>query len=276
MIPSPSSSNEPPPQSNPVLTAYEEWAAKTPAITKFLLILLTISYAISWFFDPFFALACIPFFVVWRKYELYRLVLSPLVNRSLFSVLFAFLSFQRTGKLLEQSSGSTNFAWLCAVMCVTTNLLFISYTVLLVILSGGDVSHLFSGAAGLWCILFGCIALECCRAPRDTRRRLFFWDVPVLYYPLALLGLFSLLDLNIDAAHAASVMIGYGMGLGQLEFLFLSPSTVKRWEETHLASLTRREGWIAGHAALGSGAWSEDASGGSGSVRREKFVLRCD
>jgi hypothetical protein len=37
----------------------------------------------------------------------------------------------------------------------------------------------------------------------------------------------------------------------------LNNARFKEWEDTFLAGLTRREGWVVGHAATGSSAWNE-------------------
>ena len=66
-----SSGNEPPPP-NPVLTAYEAFLRDTPLVTRYTMTTLCISWVVSFFFDPTFAIANIPRFTIF-KFEIYRL-----------------------------------------------------------------------------------------------------------------------------------------------------------------------------------------------------------
>lgn len=244
-----------PPQQNPILSAYERFLENTPFVTRSILSIQVFSYLASWFVNPHYALAMIPQFVIY-KYEIYRLVLSPLVNTSLFNLLFAFLAFIQIGKRLENSVGSTEFAWLCAIIGMLTNTLYFLLLVTLYMITQ-EADLLLRSAAGVWTILFGVIAIESVIAPRESRRRLFFFDVPVLYYPLALYALFAFLG-GFGGFHLLiSAGIGYAYGFGYLDVMKLSSSRARHWEESYCAVLTRRRGWVQGHAAIGGGAWSE-------------------
>lgn len=255
--------SEPPP-SNPVLTAYEGFTQNTPLVTRYILSIQCISYVVSWFVNPHYALANIPQFVLYQL-EVYRLVLSPLVNTSIISLVFAFLSFMDHGKRLEFSMGSTAFAWLCLTIGGLTNVAFFLLCLAGYALSGQDTSFLFASAAGIWLILFGIIAIECAQAPRATKRRLFFVDVPVLFYPLALYLLFAFLSGSPSIPYLVSISVGYGYGYGYLDRTKLSAAKAKQWEDSVLANFTSRQGWVVGHAATGADAWNE--SGETGMVR---------
>eukprot|EP00543_Licmophora_paradoxa_P014791 CAMPEP_0202464504 /NCGR_PEP_ID=MMETSP1360-20130828/62151_1 /ASSEMBLY_ACC=CAM_ASM_000848 /TAXON_ID=515479 /ORGANISM="Licmophora paradoxa, Strain CCMP2313" /LENGTH=230 /DNA_ID=CAMNT_0049087827 /DNA_START=279 /DNA_END=971 /DNA_ORIENTATION=- len=121
----------------------------------------------------------------------------------------------------------------------------------------GDNGYLWYKSVGIWTILFGLIATECSNAPQDSQRRLFFFTVPTLYYPLALWALFSLLG-GVNVADLLSVAVGYAYGYGYLDNFKASLSFCNRLEETILQTFTRREGWVVGHAASGSGAWANN------------------
>ena len=259
------SSNEPPPP-NPMLTAYEGWAQRTPLVTRSILTIQTLSYLTSWFINLDFALATIPYYVVLR-FEFYRLVLSPLVNTRIFSCIFAFLSFSDHGRRLEQSLGSTAFGWLCLSIGLLTNVGFVLISFVLSFLRGFDESFLFSSADGLWTIIFGIIAMECVQAPRNTQRAFLFFAVPVIYYPLVLFFFFSLLGGDFSLSYLVSMGVGYAGGFGYLDkVLKLNQSKAKQWEDTILSNYVRREGWIASHAATGSDAWHDAASAGIVSI----------
>jgi len=248
-----------PPQDNPILTAYEKFVADTPVVTRTILNVLVVSYILSYIVDLKFAMACIPEFML-RYYEIYRLVTPVFVNQTLFSVLFAGLSFVQTGKLLEESLGSAAMAWLCLVVfTLATNTLFVALYILGFYMTG-DSSMLLSSSSGMWVILFGLISMECCHAAQyQPKRRLFFFEVPTIYYPPALLALFSLFSGHFQLSYAISVALGYGLGNGKLEVLKARPTHVKALEEStmFLNSRLRQQGWVGVPAARGSAAWSQ-------------------
>jgi Rhomboid family len=283
---------QPPPPNNPILTAYESWYHSTPFVTRFILSMQAVSYLFSWFVDPAFALANIPHFIVSRPYEVYRFLLSPLVNTSLISLLFAHLSFHEPGKRLEYSLGSTRFAVLCMLIGTMTNVAFFLSTIVHFYFNGGGSNQahiLLSSASGIWLVLFGIIAMECVQAPAGTQRKLFLWQAPVLYYPVALLLFFSFISASFSLAYGISMAVGYLCGFGYLDRIQLSHGKATAWEDGSSGSsspassfnwagyLTRRDGWVSCHAATGSDAWMESASsmGGGGMVRHLGECSHC-
>lgn len=228
----------------------------------------------------------IPQFTVFR-FELYRIVLSPFICPGLFSLIFAYISFVDNGRRLEFSMGSTAFFVLTMMIGVLTNLAFIALIFLLYGITGSH-SLLILPSVGIWIILFGIIAIECSNAPPDSKRRLFFYDVPTQYYPLALFGLFSLLG-GFSLSHLISIGVGFAYGYvqehghavlhpfcltfssllfpprcrhGHLDKLKISDSRSQAWEETIFESFSSREGWVVSNNATGSGAWNDDMSSG--------------
>lgn len=100
--------------------------------------------------------------------------------------------------------------------------------------------------------------IECIQAPAEMKRRFFFCEVPVRYYPVALYALFSFLGGGPSIAHAISMGVGYLFGQGHLNsILKLSQSKTNEWEHGVLANFSSRPGWVYGHAALGSDAWTQ-------------------
>lgn len=91
------------------------------------------------------------------------------------------------------------------------------------------------------------------------KRRFFFCEVPVRYYPVALFVLFSFLGGGFSSiAYAISMGAGYLYGQGRLDdILKLSGGKAKEWENGVLAPWASRQGWVVGHAALGSDAWNQ-------------------
>jgi membrane associated rhomboid family serine protease len=204
-----SNANEPP-QPNPLLTAYESFQQNTPLVTRFILSVQTLSYLGSWIVDPQIALSCTPFFTI-IHFEIYRIILSPLVNTSLISLILAFWSFQQHGTRLEYSMGSIAFAWLCLMLGCITNLIFILVSFVMYAITGSK-TFLFAHSFGVWIILFGILGIECVRAPQGRTRRLFVADVPVLYYPAALYLVFAVMAWDFSLAYLISIGLGYLIG----------------------------------------------------------------
>lgn len=244
-----------PPPPNPILNAYEQFVRETPLITRYVMTTLVVTWFASWLVDFSYATSTIPYFCLYR-FEIYRIVISPFMCQNLLSLVFAYLSFNDNGKRLEHSLGSTAFGWYILTIALCTNIIFCAVMILLNGLTG-EPGFLWYSSVGIWTIVFGLIATECSQAPRDSQRRLFFVNVPTIYFPLALWALFALLG-GFDASDLISVGVGYAYGHGYLDKLKLSPARFHSWEETILANFTQRQGWVVGHAATGDNAWNSE------------------
>lgn len=257
-----SNPNEPPPP-NPILSAFETFQRETPLVTRYTITTITISFIASFFFDPSFALNCIPYFTIF-KFEVYRILTSPLVCQNLLSLVFAYISFVDNAKRLEFSMGSTAFLWLMMTLAFCTNILFLGICFTLYGMTG-EQAYLYMQSSSIWIILFGLISIECSKAPAGSKRKLFFCDVPTLYYPLGLLTIFNVLG-GFSLALTISTAVGYAYGKGHLDRMKLSESRLKRWEQDGgvLANFSRRPGWVVGTAATGSEAWNNTSSSQGG------------
>lgn len=100
-MPRESSNNSGPPNANPVLTAYESYLRDTPLITRYVLNATVISYLTGFFFSPAYLLANIPIFTLF-KFQLYRILTSPLICTDILSLFFTFMGFMNHGVKLEQ------------------------------------------------------------------------------------------------------------------------------------------------------------------------------
>ena len=199
-----SSSNPPPP--NLILSAYENFVRDTPSITRYVLTSQFATWFLSFFLDLSPALSVIPYFTL-MEFEIYRILLSPLVCSNLMSLAFAYLSFVDIGRRMEFNYGSTSFAWLLLVIGILSNVAFLVLSLSLYIISGNTL-WMFSRSGGIWVMLFGIIQIECSKAPSNSRRRLFFFTIPTIYYPLALLALFSFIG-GFQLSYLLSIGVGY-------------------------------------------------------------------
>jgi len=244
--------NGPPPQPNPILTQYESFVDTTPLVTRYVLTTLVLSWILSWFANISYSLANVPLFSI-MQFELYRILLSPLVCSNLLTLIFAFMSFIESGKRLEFSIGSTAFAVLLSTIAMMTNISFLIVCFACYGLTGQN-SWLVLSSQGIWIIILGMIAVECSNAPRDSTRRLFFLVVPTIYYPCAIFALFTLFS-GFMLAYLLAIGVGYAYGYGYLDKLRFSNATFTRWEDGCLRNFTQRKGWVVGHAATGANAW---------------------
>uniref|UniRef100_A0A7S2I7V0 Peptidase S54 rhomboid domain-containing protein n=1 Tax=Helicotheca tamesis TaxID=374047 RepID=A0A7S2I7V0_9STRA len=252
-----------PPQPNPVLSAYESFVRDTPLITRYTLTSQFVTWFLSFFVNPVNAISNIPLFTI-LHFELYRIITSPIVCTSLLSLIFAFISFTTHGKTLEQSLGSAAFGTLILTLSLLTNILYLVIAFTMYFITSSQIC-LIMPCSGIWIILLGLIAIECSCAPADSKRKLFVVEVPTLYYPLALLGLFTLFG-GINFSYVISVGVGYAYGRNKLDFLKVNQNKLNRWEESGcLRNFAGRQGWVKGMAALGGSAW-DNLPGGSGSA----------
>jgi membrane associated rhomboid family serine protease len=244
-----------PPSDNPILHTYETFHRETPFVTRTIITTQAFSWALSFFVDLTFSLANIPIFTI-LHYEIYRILTSIFLCTNFLSLAFAYFSFIETGKRLENSIGSTEFSFLCLSIGVLTNILYCAVGALLDALFGTQY-FFYLPSFGVWLVLFGLTAFECIKAPQGSTRRLFVLNIPTKYYPLALLGVFSLIG-GFSLAYLISIGIGYLYGLDYLDCLKVSSSRCRAWEESFLESNTHSEGWVPANAAMGSGAWNEE------------------
>jgi len=259
------SNNNGPPLANPVLTAYESYLRDTPLITRYVLNAVLISYFAGFFFSPAVLLANIPVFTIF-KFQLYRIVTSPLICTDILSLFFAFMGFMNHGVKLEQSMGSSLFAVLFFTLTILTNVLFLIISVLLWGLTNSE-SYLAGASLGIWTVLLGIIAVECAEAPPETKRRLFFLEVPALYYPLVLLALFSIFA-GVRLAYCLGVAVGYAYGYGKLDRCKVKVETVRKWENRDqsgcLSGFVNRIGFVTLGMASGPNAWLIGSGGNEG------------
>mmetsp|Transcript_9593 Transcript_9593/g.14299 ORF Transcript_9593/g.14299 Transcript_9593/m.14299 type:complete len:404 (-) Transcript_9593:407-1618(-) len=293
-----SSSPSQPPAPNPILSAYEKFQNDTPLITRYILTTYTASYLLTSLFLPQFTLYAIlniPYFTIFH-FEFYRIFTTLFVCTSFLNLIFGWIVLLGTGRRIEQSLGSTNYGVL-TVGCfgALPQFVFVTCVWLVYLLSGnssgGDAAsdsidssgdnNSGSGNAvsamtrmmvhnsdggGLWIFIFGLLALECAydhRSNTASTRRLFLMEIQTLYYPLALLALFTIFDMGSSSSSSnrllghlpeiTSLCIGYAIGLGKMRLgQILSLERRKYVEESFVRPLTTRIGWVVGPPSVSS------------------------
>lgn len=223
-------------------------------MTRTVLIVQLVTFLLSYVIDFTYALANIPKFTIYH-YEVYRILLSPFICTKFITLVFAYLSFVDNGRRLEFSMGSSAYLILLLTIGTLANLLHLAVFMTFYLLTDNK-AYLFTPSYGIWIILFGIIAIECAQAPQNSMRKLFFFTVPTIYYPILLLLLFSVLG-GLQVPFVLSLAIGYGYGRGHLNFLKASRSRCSQLEDTMFSSVSLQDGWIVSNDAVGSGAWGD-------------------
>ena len=153
-----------------------------------------------------------------------------------------------------------------------SNVLFLLISVILWGLTNNE-GYLVGASLGIWTVLLAIIAVECAQQHQanpgaNAQRKLFFLTVPTLYYPLAILTLFSLFA-GVKLSYCLGVAVGYAYGFNKMDKLKVSVDRARKWESQDgsggfLRGFVGRMGWVSVGMASGPAAWSEGGGGGSG------------
>ena len=215
----------PPEDNNPINRAYEAWAARTPVVCRGLCVGLAACYGFSWILDLQRGLETVPFRIV-RRFELWRLILSPCVGNSLLGTVVAlFVLGDGVGPRLEQSWGSMRMMIATLTASIVINLSFCALCYLFTMMIGSAEPALAATSGG-WPLLLCLITIECLSSPDGTRPLPCIpIQVPRDRYPAALLLLLLILgapklSLSLGCAY------GYGYAKGYLEVLKPKPALV--------------------------------------------------
>jgi hypothetical protein len=148
---------------NPVVSAYESWAANTPFVARSCMIALVSTYILSFIIDLEGFLGNTPYYTV-MKVELYRLIVPFLVGNSFLGVIVTALFFPAMASRLEQAMGSMGLLSVIFTISLTTNMLFIAICLLFALM--GTSHALYWNCQDFWTILFGLITIECLQVPK--------------------------------------------------------------------------------------------------------------
>ncbi len=233
------------PPSNQLLSSYKSWQERTAFTTRTITVSVVILSVLALFgLDLTTQLGNIPAFSVFH-FEVYRLILSPFVNNSVITSIIMLLFFPAMGTQIEQQMGSAAFAGLFLSLTLCTNLAFAAICTFLSFF--GMPEALLLDCSGFWVQLFSIITLDCMKNPELPRRLMCFpFDIPSMYFPLALFGFFCLFG-GFQLSFAVGILVGYAWHRGHLDMFKLSDSYVESLEDTGgmLYSTSRNStGWI--------------------------------
>lgn len=143
---------------NPAIKFYQAWANKTPFATRTIVIGIVVEYILS-FFLPFESYLGNETRYTMFRFEIYRLLLSPVVGNSFITMILILMTFPTMGSRLEWGMGSASYLSLLGTLSITTNLIFSAVCLLLYGL--GTSSALYWKCNGFWTILFSLITIDC-------------------------------------------------------------------------------------------------------------------
>ena len=233
------------PQENQLLAAYKGWAEKTAYTTRTIVLTICILTLLSIFgLDFTLYFANIPAFSI-MHFEIYRIVLSPLVSNSFITLILMFFFFPTMGTQLEQQLGSAAFGGLVLSLTLITNIAFAALCLFLSIF--GMPEAMLWECAGFWTVIFSLITIDCMKNPEHPRRIMCLpWDIPSQYYPLALFGIFCLIG-RFELSFLVAIGTGYAYSRGFLEKAKFSEPYLESLEDTDgmLYNTSRNAaGWI--------------------------------
>ena len=250
-------SNQPPSSlsSNPYLDYYNQWCDKTPIVTRTSMISIVVLYLFSWIWDLTTVLSNIPYYTLF-SFEIYRIILSPIVSNSLLSTILIGLFYPQLGSKLEYSLGSIGYLFLIGKIILLTNVIFVVICFTLYVF--GMVEALFWNCAGFWTLIFGIITIDCMIAPDVPRRMMCIpMDIPSKYFPLALYAFFCFFSGPV-LSFPISIGVGYIYSQGYLDQY--KPTVIYMTQQEapggFFHNFTSQKGWIPASSAQGLNAYS--------------------
>jgi membrane associated rhomboid family serine protease len=146
------------PAPNPVLEFYNKWTDKTPYFTRTIVIATVVEYILSFFLPFEDYLGNVPRYTI-MSFEVYRLILSPMVGNSFITMILLLISFPTMGTRLELSMGSASYLALLGTVSIATNVVFALICLLLYMV--GTASAMLWSCQGFWTVLFALITIDC-------------------------------------------------------------------------------------------------------------------
>ena len=173
-----------------------------PLFIRFVVTSTVILYLLN-LFIPLISLyfSNIPYFIIF-KFQLWRLFTNAFITTSIFSIIFAFMSWIKDASNLETNIGTMKYMMIFMVNSILIQ--FIEMTILLVIylianrqerILALNYNLGYVENDGLWPIIMAELTLLCLCNPEIEMRFLFLpCVIKAKYYPFILVGFFTLLN----------------------------------------------------------------------------------
>ena len=183
------------------------WWADVPLFVRFVMISTVGLYILSWIFAVDKILSNVPIYVV-KNFHLWRLVTSVLMTASIFNIFFAFISWVPDGMKLERTSGTVRY---CLNFFVNSFLIQVVYTLSMLIISAlAGSGALEVPSSGLWPLIMAEITMLCLANPDNQVMMMFIpYQFRAIYYPWALFGFFTLMNMTIQFDILAGIGYAY-------------------------------------------------------------------
>ncbi len=238
------------PTQNPLIERYETFVSTTPLVTRVTLTSLVVCYLLSWALPLESSLCNTPLFTAMHL-EVYRLLLSPLVSRSLLSLAFGVSTLGGLLKSHEATHGSTHTLLHILQLTLLTNVAFLTLSVFLYYATS-EPTFLLIQMSGPWQLIIPLLTESCTSPSSPPTRRLLFLPVqiPSKYYPIALTALFSLLG-GIRFDLIVSLAVGYARTQGLVP-IDIKDATVESAEAGPLRNLAGMGGFVGRGGAGGA------------------------
>ena len=236
------------PDDNPCLTLYNDFVNSTPAVTRLSVMGLVFTWMFSWFFPLDNMLGNITYFT-FGYFEVYRILLSPLVGNSFISILMMMFFYPTMGTRMEHGLGSAGFLYLLTMFSFTINIVFNLFCLILYAVGMREILRF--NCCGFFNVIFALLTVECQRNPEAPRMILCCpYPIPSKYFPFVFFLIFSLLG-GPQLDLAVGIMVGIWYANGTLDFMNPSNSWLGQLESGWLHSLTQMSLWIPTSAAVG-------------------------
>jgi membrane associated rhomboid family serine protease len=208
------------------------WWAEVPLFTRFVIVSTLALYLISWIITIDKHLQNIPNYTFY-SIQVWRLFTSVLMTASIINILFAFISWIPDAMKLEKTSGTVRYG---LNFFLNSTIIQIIYTVAIVFLASIFSYRLLSfPSSGLWPLIMAEITMLCLANP-DNQVMMFFIPYPfkALYYPWALFGFFTLMNMTIQLDILAGIGYGYLFFFYLRNYIQFSDNFVRKCEESFI------------------------------------------
>lgn len=206
--------------------------ANVPLFVRFVMICTVSLYIISWLIPIDQQLCNIPLYTI-KSFHIWRLFTSVLMTANLINILFAFISWIPDAIKLENTSGTVRYSFNFFTNSILIQILYTLGMGLISMVGGQGALQVQS--SGLWPLIMAEITILCLANP-DNQVMMFFIPYPfkAVYYPWALFGFFTLMNMTIQFDILAGIGYGYLFFHQLRNYIQFSDSFIQRWENNFI------------------------------------------